>query len=79
MAVSEYLARMLGSKAVSASKVIVAAPDKFRGSASASEVAHAIAAIALASRQAGWECKEVPLADGGEGTLDVLGGANRTT
>lgn len=54
--------------------MLVAAPDKFRGSASASEVAYA---VALAGRQAGWECEEVPLADGGEGTLDVLGGPNR--
>jgi glycerate kinase len=27
----------------------------------------------------GWECRELPLADGGEGTLDVLGGANRSS
>ncbi len=55
---------------------IVAAPDKFRGTASASAVA---AAVARAARAAGWECDEVPMADGGEGTLDALGGPNRTT
>jgi len=55
---------------------VVAAPDKFRGTASASEVARAIAAAAKA---VGWDCDEVPLADGGEGTLDVLGGGNRVT
>ena len=55
---------------------LVAAPDKFRGSASAPEVA---AAIAGAARAAGWTCTEVPLADGGEGTLDAFGGANRTS
>ena len=37
------------------------------------------AAIARAAAAAGWACDEVPMADGGEGTLDVLGGPNRTT
>jgi glycerate kinase len=55
---------------------VVAAPDKFRSTASAAEVA---AAVGRAARAAGWECDEVPVADGGEGTLDALGGANRTT
>jgi len=55
---------------------VVAAPDKFRGTATAADVA---AAIARAARACGWDCDEVPLADGGEGTLDVLGGANRST
>lgn len=55
---------------------VVAAPDKFRGTATAAEVA---GAIGRAARAAGWWCDEVPLADGGEGTLDVLGGPNRTT
>jgi glycerate kinase len=54
---------------------VVAAPDKFRGTARAADVA---GAIAEAARAAGWSCDEVPLADGGEGTLEVLGGANRT-
>jgi glycerate kinase len=55
---------------------VVAAPDKFRGTASAAEVA---AAIGRAAAEAGATCEEVPLADGGEGFLDVLGGPNRTT
>jgi len=55
---------------------VVAAPDKFKGTATAAEVAGAVAA---AARDAGWRCDEVPMADGGEGTLDVLGGANRTS
>ena len=55
---------------------VVAAPDKFRGTASAAEVAAAIARAAAAS---GATCDEVPMADGGEGTLDALGGPNRTT
>lgn len=54
----------------------VAAPDKLRGTATAADVA---AAIARAAARARWACDEVPMADGGEGTLDVLGGANRTT
>ncbi len=55
---------------------VVAAPDKFRGTASAAEVADAVARAAAA---AGWDCDVVPLADGGEGTLDALGGPNRTS
>ena len=55
---------------------VLAAPDKFRGTLSAREAAAAIAADAA---RASWECNELPLADGGEGTLDVLGGGNRTT
>jgi glycerate kinase len=54
---------------------VVAAPDKFRGTARAADVA---AAIGRAARACGWDCDEVPLADGGEGTLEVLGGANRS-
>lgn len=52
------------------------APDKFRGTASA---AHAARTLAAAFRALGHDAVEVPLADGGEGLLDVLGGANRTT
>jgi glycerate 2-kinase len=55
---------------------VVAAPDKFRGTATAPEVA---AAIGRAARGTGWRCDEVPMADGGEGTLDALGGPNRTS
>jgi glycerate 2-kinase len=56
-------------------RTLLAAPDKFRGSASAPEVA---AAVATATDAAGWSCVQLPLADGGEGTLDAFGGANRT-
>ena len=55
---------------------VVAAPDKFKGTATATQVA---AAVAAGARGVGWRCDEAPMADGGEGTLDVLGGANRTT
>jgi glycerate kinase len=53
---------------------VVAAVDKFRGSATARQVA---AAIGHACWELGHDCDEVPVADGGEGTLEVLGGANR--
>lgn len=55
---------------------VLAAVDKFRGTATAAEVARA---IGHACWQLGHDCDEVGMADGGEGTLDVLGGANRTT
>ena len=55
---------------------VVAAPDKFRGTATAAQVAGAVAA---AARVQGWTCDPVAMADGGEGTLEALGGANRTT
>jgi glycerate kinase len=55
---------------------VVAAPDKLRGTANAAEVA---AAIARAATAAGWGCDQVPMADGGEGTLEALGGPNRTS
>ena len=55
---------------------VVAAVDKFRGTASAAEVAKA---IGHACWQLGFDCEEVPVADGGEGTLDALGGPNRTS
>jgi glycerate 2-kinase len=55
---------------------VLAAPDKFRGTLTARQAATAIAAGAA---RAGWAAVELPLADGGEGTLDVLGGGNRRT
>src|SRR4051812_49961412 len=55
---------------------VLAAPDKFRGTASAIDVAAAVARVAAA---AGWTCDQAPVADGGEGLLDVMGGAVRQT
>jgi len=55
---------------------VVAAPDKCKGTLTAAAFAGAVAGAAAA---AGWQCDQVPLADGGDGTLDVLGGPNRTT
>lgn len=55
---------------------VLAAPDKFKGTASAHEVA---AAIGHACWELGIDCVEVPMADGGDGMLEVMGGANRTS
>ncbi len=55
---------------------IVAAPDKFRGTATAAQVAEA---VVRAAQRAGATADAAPMADGGEGTLEVVGGANRTT
>jgi glycerate kinase len=55
---------------------VVAALDKFRGTLTAKE---ACAAVGNACWDLGFDCIEVPVADGGEGTLDVLGGPNRTS
>lgn len=52
------------------------AVDKFRGTASAGQAA---GALALGVADAGWTAESIPLADGGEGLVDALGGANRTT
>jgi glycerate 2-kinase len=50
---------------------VLIAPDSFKGSASATAVADALAAGWLAVRP-GDRVTRLPLADGGEGTLDVL-------
>lgn len=55
---------------------VLAAPDKFKGTATAHEVA---AAIGHACWELGVDCVELPLADGGDGLLDILGGPNRTS
>jgi glycerate kinase len=55
---------------------VLAAVDKFRGTATAQQVA---VAIGHACWELGHDCVEQPIADGGEGTLEVLGGSNRAT
>lgn len=55
---------------------LVAAPDSFKGSVSAAEAAAALAA-GWRSVRPGDQVVELPLADGGEGTLDVLAAASR--
>ncbi|MDP7065996.1 MAG: glycerate kinase [Acidimicrobiales bacterium] len=55
---------------------VVICPDKFRGTATATEAAQAIAEGVSAFVN---DVAVFPLADGGEGTLDALGGSNRTS
>jgi glycerate kinase len=55
---------------------VLAAVDKFRGTLTAREVARAIGDACF---ERGDDVTELPMADGGEGTLDALGGANRIT
>jgi glycerate kinase len=54
---------------------VLVAPDSFKGTFSAAEVA---AAVARGLRAGGREAVELPIADGGEGTMDALGGSART-
>ncbi|MGH9056462.1 MAG: glycerate kinase family protein [Acidimicrobiales bacterium] len=51
---------------------VVVAPDKFRGSATAAEVA---SAMEVAARAAGWTVDLAPMSDGGEGFCEALGGS----
>ncbi len=55
---------------------VVVCPDKFRGTASAVDVAAAMASVVECR---GGSCVQVPMADGGEGTLDAFGGPNRVS
>lgn len=55
---------------------VVIAPDKFKGTATATELVDALSDVVIA---AGHEALGVPMADGGDGTLEALGGANRST
>ena len=55
---------------------VVVALDKFRGTASAIE---AVAAVGQAGWDLGLDVVEIPMSDGGEGILEALGGANRTS
>ena len=48
--------------------MLLAAPDKFRGTATAHQAADAIADGA----PPGWAVRPIPLSDGGEGLIDVL-------
>jgi glycerate kinase len=55
---------------------VVVAADKFRGTATAAEVGAAVVSAVEAARGT---CHVVPVADGGEGFLEAMGGANRTS
>jgi glycerate kinase len=54
---------------------VLVAPDSFKGTFSAREVA---AALARGLRSGGLDAVELPIADGGEGTMDALGGTVHT-
>ena len=54
--------------------LLLAVPDKFRGTVSAAQAA---AAIAAAARHSGWQTVAIGLSDGGEGFLDVFPGETR--
>ena len=49
--------------------LLLAAPDKFRGTVTADEAA---AAMARGGSSAGWSTRQIPLSDGGEGLLEAL-------
>jgi glycerate kinase len=49
--------------------VVLVAPDSFKGTFTAREVAHA---VAEGLREGGLEAEELPIGDGGEGTMDAL-------
>jgi glycerate kinase len=55
---------------------VLAAPDKFRGTATALQAA---AAVAAGAAGAGWSCDQAAIADGGEGLLDVIAGRLQST
>lgn len=64
---------------VPGARTVVAAFDKFRHTATALQLCGAVGDVAW---ELGWNCVSRPMADGGEGTLDVLlghGGVRRTT
>jgi glycerate kinase len=55
--------------------MLLAAPDKFRGTVTARQVS---ASISRGAAPLGWSVREVPLSDGGEGLLDALSGLGGT-
>ncbi len=63
------------------SLTVVACPDKFRGTATATQAAAAIATACKteSTPEFSFVAKQLPMADGGEGTLEALGGPNRTS
>ncbi len=57
---------------------VLIAPDKFKGTLSAAEAADAMA-TAVGDVLGAADIVRLPIADGGDGTVEVLGGANRTS
>lgn len=56
-------------------KSLLLAPNKFRGAATARQVAERIGGVA---RDLGWRAVALPLSDGGEGLLDAFGAPYRS-
>ena len=56
-------------QSVPAARPVLVAPDSFKGTLTAAQVADA---LERGLRGAGWRCDRCPAADGGDGTLDVL-------
>ncbi|HEX2396612.1 MAG TPA: glycerate kinase [Solirubrobacteraceae bacterium] len=54
---------------VPAARPVLVAPDSFKGTLTAAQVADA---LQHGLERAGWRCDRCPAADGGDGTLDVL-------
>ena len=57
---------------------VVIAPDKFKGSLSAPDVAEHLATGLLAGFGHGIQATRIPVADGGEGTIDAAIGSGFT-
>ena len=55
--------------------LLLAAPDKFRGTVTAGQVA---ASVSRGASPFGWSVHQLPLSDGGEGLLDALAGLGGT-
>jgi glycerate kinase len=55
---------------------LLAAPDKFAGTATAQQLA---AAAVRGAMRCGWSAEALPMADGGEGLLEAVGGEPRRT
>lgn len=77
---SEHSSRSPRSGPAPGAPVVVVAPDKFKGSLTAREVAVALA-HGIASARPEAEVRQVPVADGGEGTVEaaVSAGFSRRT
>lgn len=65
-----------GVRGAKARPRLLAAPDKFRGTAGAPQLC---AVIAESGARAGWDAACVAVSDGGDSLLDAFGGANRST
>jgi glycerate 2-kinase len=65
-----------GPAAAPRRRSVLAAPDAFKGTATAPELAEA---VADGARRAGWRATTCPLSDGGEGFAEVIAVARRGT